>query len=271
MFSSLFHYNDGKLILKVAEKPGGPAKDVLVQLDVMGEYSPTWPLDCPKSDKIVRQFAEYLKSKGSDRGFADIGMLFLLSTGDASDLAYVAKWARSHNGGATYAWHIGYGGLALCEYYLRTGDEQVLPTIQKLADTLVEMENFGGWAGRGPTAQLSYGGGGGHLNAAGTLCVSYLMLAVECGATVSEETLERVLTRFFRYSGRGNVPYGQGKPERGFTDNGKNGKLAFSMAAAANLDPKSEDSIYAKARDVSAQFSFYSSSYMRHGDLYHAT
>lgn len=256
---------DGKLVLQVADKPGGKTRDVLVQLEVLGEYSETWPLDCPKSDKIVRDFAEYLKTKGSDKGFADIGMLFLLSTGDASDLEYVAQWARAHKGQSTYPWHIGYGGLALCEYYLRTGDEQVLPTIQKMADKLVEMENFGGWAGRGPTAQLSYGGGGGHLNAAGTLCLGYLMLAVECGATVPEETLNRVLTRFFRYSARGNVPYGQGKPERGFTDNGKNGKLAFSMAAAASLDPKGEDSIYARARDASAQFSFYSSSYMLHG------
>lgn len=257
--------SNGKLVLEVADKIGGETQDVVVQLDVLGEYSETWPLDCPKSDKIVRNFADYLKREGSDQGFSDIGMLFLLSTGNASDLEYVAQWARSHKGSSTYPWHIGYGGLALCEYYLRTGDEQVLPTIQKMADKLVEMENFGGWAGRGPTAALTYGGGGGHLNAAGTLCLGYLMLAVECGAEVPEDTLQRVLERFYRYSGRGNVPYGQGRPERGYTDNGKTGKLAISMAAAANLDPKGEESIYAKARDTSAQFSFYSASYMLHG------
>jgi len=257
--------SDGKLLMRVADKPGGAAREVLVQLPVMGEYSDTWPLNCPKSERIVRNFAEYLKKPGSEKGFADIGMLFLLSTGDESDLAYVAKWARQHKGNASYPWHIGYGGLALCEYYLRTGDEQVLPAIQRMADTLVKLENFGGWAGRGATAQLTYGGGGGHLNAAGTLCVAYLMLAKECGADVPDDTLSRVLTRFFRYSARGNVPYGQGRPEGGYTDNGKNGKLAFSMAAAANLTPDGEDSIYARARDASAQFSFYSTSYMLHG------
>ncbi|HKK31781.1 MAG TPA: DUF6288 domain-containing protein, partial [Alphaproteobacteria bacterium] len=173
---------DGKIRMQVSDKPGGPTREVVVQLEVLGEYSDMWPLNCPKSERIVRNYAEYLKQPGANQGFSDIGMLFLLSTGDESDLAHVRKWARAHEGNSTYPWHIGYGGLALCEYYLRTGDEQVLPTIQKMADRLVEMENFGGWAGRGATAHLSYGGGGGHLNAAGTLCVGYLMLAKECGA-----------------------------------------------------------------------------------------
>lgn len=256
---------DGKLVMKVADKPGGASKEVIVQLEPLGAYSKTWPLDCPKSERIVRNFADYLKQPKANQGFTGIGMLFLLSTGDDSDIDHVRKWARSQKGSASYPWHIGYGGLALCEYYLRTGDKEVLPAIQKMADKLVEMENFGGWAGRGPTASLGYGGGGGHLNAAGTLCVGYLMLAKECGANVNDDALQRVLRRFFRYAGRGNVPYGMGKPETGYTDNGKNGKLAFSMAAAASLDPRGEKSIYARARDTSSQFAFYSTSYMLHG------
>jgi hypothetical protein len=256
---------DGKLVLKVADKPGGSPREVVVQLEALGTYSESWPLDCPKSERIVRDLANYLKSGGEQKGFADIGMLFLLSTGDASDFEYVKQWARSTSGPGSYPWHLGYGGLALCEYYLRSGDEQVLPKIQRIADKLVEMENFGGWVGRGPIANLSYGGGGGHLNAAGTLCVATLAMAKECGVDIPEESLLRVLTRFFRYSGRGNVPYGMGHPESGFTDNGKNGKLAFAMAAAANLTGKGEDSIYARARDTSALFSFYSTSFMLHG------
>jgi len=256
---------DGKLVLEVSDEGTGATREVTVQLEPIGTYSESWPLDCPKSDRIVRDLAEYLKSGGNEKGFADIGMLFLLSTGDESDLEYVAQWARSHRGNWTYPWHIGYGGLALCEYYLRTGDEAVLPTIQTLVDQLVEMENLGGWVGRGPIANLNYGGGGGHLNAAGTLSVAMLLMGMETGAHVPEDTLMRVLTRFFRYSGRGNVPYGMGHPERGVVDNGKNGKLAFTMAAAANLTGNGEDSIYAQARDTNALFSFYSTSFMLHG------
>ena len=192
-------------------------------------------------------------------------MLFLLSTGDESDLSYVRDWARSQRAASTLSWHIGYGGLALCEYYLRTGDEAVLPAIQARADRLVEMENHGGWAGRGPLAALTYGGGGGHLNAAGTLAAGYLVFAKECGANIPDDTLLRVLAHFYRFAGRGNVPYGNNKPESGFTDNGKNGKLAFVMAAAANLTPDGEKSVYARARDTASQFAYYSTGYMLHG------
>ncbi len=257
--------NDGKLHMQIADKPGGKSSEVVVQLEPMGSYSKTWPLNCPKSDKIVRNFANYLKQEGADQGFADIGMLFLLSTGDASDLEYVSKWARAHDGKSTFSWHIGYGGLALCEYYLRTGDAEVLPAIQKMADHAVATENFGGWAGRGATAALSYGGGGGHLNAGGTLCAAYLIMAKECGADVPHETLERVVRHFYRFAGRGNNSYGNNRPEQSFVDNGKNGLIAFAMAAAASLTPEGEDSVYSNARDAAAMTSFYTTGHMLHG------
>jgi hypothetical protein len=75
---------DGALMFAVK----GEAAPVVVKIPALGANRKTWPLDCPKSDKIVRNFAEYLKQPGSNKGFADIGMLFLLSTGDDSDLAW---------------------------------------------------------------------------------------------------------------------------------------------------------------------------------------
>ncbi|HEX5789645.1 MAG TPA: DUF6288 domain-containing protein, partial [Luteolibacter sp.] len=215
--------------------------------------------------KIVRNYAEYLKKPDANRGLADMGMLFLLSTGDEADLAFVRDWARKNKAVSGIPWHLGYGGLALCEYYLRTGDAEVLPIIQARADKLVETENHGGWASRGALAELGYGGGGGHLNAAGVLCAAYLLMAKECGANIPDENLLRTLAHFYRFAGRGNVPYGNNKPEGGFTDNGKNGKNAIVMAAAANLTPEGEKSIYARARDTTAQFGFYSTGYMLHG------
>jgi len=257
--------NGGVMKLLVADKPGAPTREVVVTIPALGAFSKTWPLNCPKSDKIVRNYAEYLKKPDSNKGFADIGMLFLLSTGEEKDLSYVRDWARSQKGASSLAWHIGYGGLALCEYYLRTGDETVLPAIQSRADQLVLTENNGGWAGRGALAALTYGGGGGHLNAGGTLAAGYLLMAKECGAKIPDETLLRVLAHFYRFAGRGNVPYGNNKPESGYTDNGKNGKLAFVLSAAANLTPEGEKSIYARARDTNSQFAYYSTGYMLHG------
>ena len=225
---------DGRMRMVVSDQLDGATREVVVQLQALGKYSATWPLSCPKSDKIVRNFADYLTRPDSNKGFASIGMLFLLSTGDDKYLPTVRDWARetARQKAGGYGWHIGYGGLALAEYYLRTGDKEVLPAIQSTVDHAVAMENFGGWANKGALGSPTYGGGGGHLNASGALVPAFLFLAKECGAEIDDETLLRVLGHWYRYSGRGNVPYGNGRPEGGYTDNGKNGKLAFSMAAA---------------------------------------
>jgi hypothetical protein len=250
-------------ILKFAIQ--GESAPVVVKIPVLGRYSKTWPLNCPKSDKIVRNFAEYLKKPGANKGFADIGMLFLLSTGDDADLATVRDWVHSLKGKKNngYAWHIGYGGLALCEYYLRTGDTEAIPIIQQWVEAAAKGEYLDAWAGRGGVVKLGYGQG--HLNAGGTHVITFLLLAKQCGANVPDSLLHRTLTHFFRYAGRGSNPYGDDRPETSFVDNGKNGKLAFAMAAAASLTPDGEKSIYAKARDQMANTSFYTTTFMLHG------
>ena len=92
-----------------------------------------------------------------------------------------------------------------------------------------------------------------------------LVLLQECGAEVPDHALLGALRHFYRYAGRGNNPYGDDRPYTGFVDNGKNGLLAFSMAAAANLTPNGEDSVYARARDICAMKGFYLTTYMLHG------
>jgi len=243
------------------------AGEVVVKIPVLGAYSPTWPLNCPKSDTIVRDFAEYLKKPGANKGFAGIGMLFLLGTGDDTDLDTVRQWVHGLAGkpAPTYAWHLGYGGIPLCEYYLRTGDPVALPVIQKWVDTAVAEEFLGGWSQKGHAGAVTYGGGGGLHNAGGTHVATFLLLAKECGANVPDRTLRDVLVHHFRWAGRGNTPYGDNLPEQGLVDNGKNGKLAFAMAAAAALTPDGENSIYAGARDVAALTSFYTTTFMLHG------
>ncbi|MDG2222412.1 MAG: DUF6288 domain-containing protein [Rubripirellula sp.] len=242
----------------------GEEEEIVVEIPVLGSYSETWPLDCPKSNKIVRNFADYLSQPDANPGFGGIGMLFLLSTGEEEDIEPVRKWARRVADQAhTYAWYLGYGGIPLCEYYLRTGDEAVRPGIQKWVDNAVKAQYLDGWAGRGGVPSVTYGMG--HLNAGGTAVLTFLLLAKECGAEVPEQALQGALVHFYRYSGRGLNPYGDGRPEVGFVDNGKNGNLAFAMAAAAALTPDGESSVYAAARDTCAMTSFYTTSFMLHG------
>ncbi len=239
----------------------GETQPVIVKVPVLGAYSKTWPLNCPKSDKIVRGVANYLAQPGATEGLGGIGMLFLLSTGEEKDLKVVRDWARTASA-HRYPWYIGYGGIGLCEYYLRTGDESVLVTIQKLVDNAVKGQYLDAWMGRGGVSP-TYGNG--HLNAAGTLVVAFCMLAKECGADVPDHAFHGSLVHFYRYAGRGGNPYGDNRTEVGFVDNGKNGKLAFAMAAAAALTPNGKDSVYAAARDACAMQSFYTTSFMLHG------
>lgn len=246
-------------VIKFAIK--GEAQPVTVKVPVLGSYSKTWPLNCPKSDKIVRQVADYISSPEGNKGLASIGMLFLLSTGEDKDLEVVRDWARKEPA-HSYPWYVGYGGIPLTECYLRTGDPAILANIQKWVDSAAKTQHNDAWAGRG-SALTGYGQG--HLNAAGTHVVTFLLLAKECGANVPDRTLHGALRHFYRYAGRGNNPYGDDRPFTGFVDNGKNGKLAIAMAAAAALTQEGDDSVYAKARDVCAMQSFYTTTFMLHG------
>ena len=246
-------------VMKFAIK--GAAEPVIVKIPALGAYSPTWPLNCPKSDKIVRNLADYIASPQGEKGIGGLGMVFLLSTGEEKDTAVVGEWARTIKP-HMYPWFIGFSGIPLCEYYLRTGETSVLPNIQKLVDNAVASQYNDAWMGRGGTS-ATYGSG--HLNAGGTAVLTFLLLAKECGAEVPDNALLGALRHFYRYTGRGGNPYGDDRPEIGFVDNGKTGNLAFAMAAAAALTPAGENSVYAAARDHAANTAFYSTSFMLHG------
>lgn len=260
---------DGVIQFRVKEAPDAKAEEVIVNIPVLGAYSKTWPLNCPKSDKIVRNQADFLANSAINHasGIEGLGLLYMLSTGEEKDLAVAKRWVhemaeKTKNADTieTAPWYAGYSGIGLCEYYLRTGDTTVIPLIEKNADYLRRNMYNGGWNQRGGV-NFGYG----HLNAAGVPSTAFLLLARECGAKIDEFTMQESLKHFYRFAGHGNVAYGDALPETGFVDNGKTGKLAFQMAAAAALTPEGEKSVYAKARDISASKSFYSTSWMLHG------
>lgn len=238
---------DGKVNLQLKDKG-----TVTVKIPVMGRYSDTWPLNCPKSDKIVRNLADLVAKQGKTEWGS---ILFLLSTGEEKDLEVVRGWMKERPNQWEHNWAVGVQGMGICEYYLRTGDASVLPLIQKGADHLRDRIYNGAWSGRG--ASFNYQNGG-HLNAAGVHCVTFLMLAKTCGVNVDEKTFQSSLSHFFDYSGKGSVPYGDYVPKPGFSDcNGKTGGLALAMTAAARLTPDGEKSIYAKAAQTNAMKAYY--------------
>ncbi|MDX1679909.1 MAG: DUF6288 domain-containing protein [Akkermansiaceae bacterium] len=262
----------GVLKLMVKDDAKAAAREVTLKLPALGAYAKSWPVDCDKSAKIVRECADYIAANKDKIGMGLNGsVLFLLSTGEEKDLEvvrgwmkdFVANYKKPEKDREVYPWFAGYTGPGFCEYYLRTGDESVLPIIKDTADSLSRTIYNGSWMGRGG-ASYSYMAGG-HLNAAGLHAVTFLLLAKECGVDVDEHTLESSLYHVYRFAGHGNVAYGDHLPESGFTANGKTEGLAFTMQAAANLHPDGEKSVYAKARDICAHKAFYNTSWLFHG------
>jgi len=261
---------DGKVVLKIQGKG-----DVLVQIPVMGAYSKTWPLNCPKSDKIVRNLANLIAKQDQPKWGS---VIFLLSTGEEKDLAVVRKWMKDIKTIGGLNWHKGYMGPGLCEYYLRTGDQSVLPVIKQMTEELKVHMYSGGWSGRGAPAAFTYSTGTGQLHAAGVHCMTFLIMAKLCGVEVDKYMFDKTFQQFYRFAGHGNVPYGNGPPEGGFRDNGKTGGLALAMEAAALVSPEGQSSVYAKARDNSAMKSFYATNWFHAahtgggmGEIWHHT
>lgn len=244
---------DGKILLKI--KGDG---DVLVTIPVMGTYSATWPLNCPKSDKIVRNLADLL-AKDAEPKWGSV--IFLLSTGEEKDLDVVRRWMKGIKTIGNMNWEKGYKGPGLCEYYLRTGDQSVLPVIKQMTEELKVHMYSGGWSGRGAPAAFTYSTGSGQLHAAGVHCMTFLLMARLCGVAVDDYMFSKAFQQFYRFAGHGNVAYGNGLPEGGFRDNGKTSGLAVALEAAARLAPEGEASVYAKARDNSAMKAFYATNW----------
>jgi hypothetical protein len=261
---------DGKVVLKIKD-----VGDVLVTIPVMGSYSKTWPLNCPKSDKIVRGLADILAKDAAPKWGS---VIFLLSTGEEKDLAVVRGWMKDIKTIGGMNWEKGYKGPGLCEYYLRTGDQSVLPVIKQMTEELkVHMYN-GGWSGRGAPASFTYSVGTGQVHASGVNCMSFLLMAKLCGVQVDDYMFNEAFAQFYRFAGHGNVAYGTNLPEGGFRDNGKSSGLAFGLGAAAMVSPEGEDSIFAKARDNTAMKAFYATNWFHAahtgggmGEIWHHT
>jgi hypothetical protein len=226
----------GKLAIMV-EKDGS-GRTVPLTIPVLGEYADTWPLECEKSEKIIDQTADYIVRSGilDKVGIGEeLAAVFLLSTGDDKYLPIVAKHARmvaqkpAKRGGST--WNLGYQGIELGEYYLRTGDRSVLGGLKTLCDTAAAGQSLGGWCHGG--LGISNSGGyvqSGLVNATGTTVLIAVLLGAECGVEVDRGMYDRAVTFFYRFAGHCGNPYGDHRPEVWPSCNGKNGMLACAMS-----------------------------------------
>ncbi len=231
---------DGKMVFDVTSADGKTTRQETVTIPVLGAYSKTWPLDCQKSKRIVDEAAAfYADPKKFKQGGIPgaLGCLFLLSTGDDQYLprvkAYFDAFPKDVKAIGDHTWNNGYNGIACGEYYLRTGDDSVLPILQYYCDDAKARQKFGcGWTHWGRGIWPGYVAGG-LMNPAGAQVLTTLLLGKECGVNVDEQTLLGSLRFFYRFAGHGTVPYGDHRGEGGLGSNGKDGMVAAAMQIAA--------------------------------------
>ncbi len=230
-------------------------KKVNLQLKVLGAYSDTAPYNCPKTDAIIAQTADYLvKSRKFGRGSMNIGLLGLLATGEQKYIDVVkgvmhqAPWAKPDIKltlqGTSKAWGWGYTTMLLCEYYLLTGDEYVLPAIKAYSVAIARGRDAAGlWGHRMADPGINRGQLHGRLHGYAVMNQSSLplficmLLADKCGVRHPElqAGIKQTGAFYASFVGRGTLPYGVHDPKpKSYNNNGMSGLAAVALALHGN-------------------------------------
>jgi HEAT repeat protein len=248
-------------VLKLMVSRGGQDQELTLKLAVMGSYSDTAPWDCAKSKRILEDACKVLEQEELKADWAGpIQGLALLATGKPEYLPKVKQFARSlaaievdpdkkpegFNWGDT--WAMSNRNLFLCEYYLATRDQQVLPAITKNTLMLARGQSMYGTFGHGFAALTKDGKFNGSVppygpvNMAGLPANLSIVLGKKCG--VKSPEVDRAVTRaagfFGYYAGKGAIPYGEHEPWPYHENNGKNALTALMFGAMGNKPKEAE-------------------------------
>lgn len=196
-------------VLKLTVIRNGKQMTVSVSLPAIGRFSKTYPLNCPKSDKLVSDALQYLLKHTKDFGTqchtrGAVG-LALLSQGKMEEAkAMAASWNEAPGDG-TWVWPVAYQSIFLSEYYLKTKDKSVLKTIKLLADRMYEAQvkdpalYKDRMHGGQPQGKNYLKGGLGHvvkIDGYGTMSITTLMamvaweLAEDCGVKLDQQCVD---------------------------------------------------------------------------------
>ena len=241
--------NQGKLNLLVWRQ--GKTEKVQLKLRVMGSYSATAPFNCPKSKLIFDEACKVLENEPlRDDMWGAVNGLALMATGNPEYLPRVKALAskigpkslKLELKDGMFMWDWGYRNVFLCEYYLLTGDKDVLPAINEYAISLAKGQSMYGTFGHGiakltPDGQLHgsippYG----PVNAAGLIANMAIVMGKNCG--VKHPEIEPAVDRASKFFGyfvdKGAIPYGEHMPWPNHENNGKNAMTALLFGLQGN-------------------------------------
>jgi len=238
-------------ILKLTRWRAGKTEEVRLKLRVMGTYSNTAPYHCPKSKLILDDASRVLEKEPLENSlWGAVNGLALMATGNPGYLPRVRELARKMAPGTLklelkdgmVTWDWGYRNLFLCEYYLLTGDKEVLHAINEYTVTLAKGQSLYGTFGHGiapPTPEGKLHGSippYGPVNAAGLVANIAIVMGKKCG--VKDPEIDPAIGRASRFFGyfvdKGAIPYGEHMPWPYHDNNGKNAMTAVLFAVQGN-------------------------------------
>ncbi len=240
-----------KGLLKFSLIRAGQPLEVELKLPVIGTYSATAPWNCPKSKRIFEDACKALEKEPLREDWAGaVNGLALLATGNPDYLPKVQEFARKlapasldlsqKTNGAT--WDLGYRNLFLCEYFLLTGDKEVLHGIREYTLSMARGQGMYGTFGHGFSAKTADGKNHGSVppygpvNMAGLPANFSIVLAKKCGITDPEvdQAIVRAAGFFGYFTDKGAVPYGEHEPWPFHENNGKNSITALMFSSIGN-------------------------------------
>ena len=199
----------------------------------MGTYSATAPYGCQKSARIFELGCESIAKKGLDNVSIpnSINALALLASDKPEYQGMLSNYAgmvANYRVDGFATWHYGYAIMFLAEYVMATGDDSVMPGLERLALESAHGQSLVGTWGHRFALPDGRVGGYGCMNSPGIPLAISMVLAREAG--VKDPDLDLAITRaagfLHWYVNKGAIPYGDHAPWPGHEDNGK-----CSMAA----------------------------------------
>ena len=255
-------------ILKLTVWRAGKIESRELKLKVMGTYSTTAPYDCPKSKLIFDQACKVLDKEPLDLGWTGaVNGLALLATGDSQYLPKLREFAHQlgpqtlklelKDGNVVWDW--GYRNLFLCEYFLQTGDRDVMQAIEQYTTFLAKGQSMYGTFGHGVSGLTTDGQLHGSIppygpvNAAGLVGNIAIVMGKKCGVKNPEidPAIDRASKFFGYFVDKGAIPYGEHMPWANHDNNGKNAMAA--MLFALQGDKVKETRFFAKMVTASYQ------------------
>jgi hypothetical protein len=249
-------------LLKLLRWRSGKTETVTIKLQALGRYSDTAPYNCEKSKRILRQGIKALY-ESNDPGKANLGLLCLLAADDPTDpendkyQARAKEWAHKLILAPDEEVNIGpwFSGpmlIILSEYYMKTKDEAILPTLVKYAEHHARRISWFGttghkWADKQPDG--SDGGrlsGYGPINCSGALGFLGLSLARQAGVTspAIEDANRRQRIFFGHYAFHGGIGYGEMAYAIAGASDDRNGVHAMTALALGLQEAKEEKAKY---------------------------